>query len=288
MPIRSCWSRKSRDSRGSELVALVWPTGWALELVTVAFGLVIGSFVNVVIHRLPRGASVVRPRSRCPSCGATLRWFENVPLLSFALQRGRCRRCRAPISARYPVVEALTALVFLAALRRYGPSWVLVGRDLPFLAALVAVAFIDLEHRIIPDEISLGGCVFGLVWAFAQSLDGGLAALGAAAGGFGFFAGFGWAYERLTGRRGLGGGDVKFIAMVGAVLGPYALPVTILVGSVLGSLIGGFWALVTRKGGTPATGVMKTAVPFGPFLVVGALTHYFWGDWLWLRFMTPI
>ncbi|MFL5815433.1 MAG: prepilin peptidase [Bdellovibrionia bacterium] len=259
------------------------------------FGLVIGSFLNVVIGRLPHGESVVRPASRCPHCKHELRWYENVPVLSYLVLRGRCRSCKEPISIRYPVVELLTGLLFLAAKIRFGWSLELLLRDFPFIAILVAVTFIDLDLRIIPDPLSLGGLVWGLVTALAFSFIPGLgsgAAIGwggafaGAAVGFGLFYGLAWIYYRFTGRSGLGGGDIKLLAMLGAYLGIGGVLDTILVSSVFGSLIGISWALFQRRRGGES--VMLVSIPYGPFLVVGGLYHYFLSDLIWFQFTNPM
>jgi leader peptidase (prepilin peptidase)/N-methyltransferase len=248
----------------------------------IAFGLLIGSFLNVVIFRLPRNESIVSPGSHCTGCAAAVRWFDNIPVLSYLLLRGRCRKCGAKISVRYPVIELLTSLLFLAAYLRFGPGWLLFIHDWPFVALLIAITFIDLEHRIIPDELSLGGLVLGLATTWAVPDVGFTGSLIGAAAGFGVFYFFAWVYERLTGRSGLGGGDIKLLAMLGAFLGINGVFWTILVSSVLGSLIGIIWAMVSRKGP-----LMRTAIPYGPFLVIGALYYYFFGD-IWFRFMNPM
>lgn len=257
------------------------------------FGLIIGSFLNVVIARLPEGRSIVRPGSACGGCGAPIRWHDNVPLLGFALLRGRCRACRAPISLRYPLVETITALLFVTSYLAQGLTPTLFLRDWPLLATLVAVTFIDLDHRIIPDPLSLGGLALALATSW---LDPRLGLAGSAAGaaiGFGVFYFFAWAYLRLAGRSGLGGGDIKLLAMLGAFLGPSGVFCVILVSSVLGSVLGIAWALWNRRrsgdgsGAADAADVLGLAIPYGPFLVVGALYYYLLGDWLWLQFTIP-
>jgi leader peptidase (prepilin peptidase)/N-methyltransferase len=265
------------------------------NVLAAVFGLLIGSFLNVVIGRLPHGESIVRPGSRCPKCKHELRWYENVPVLSYLVLRGRCRSCKEPISIRYPVVELLTGLLFLAAKIRFGWSLELLLRDFPFIAILIAVTFIDLDLRIIPDPLSLGGLVWGLVTALAFGLIPGLGAgtsiswissLAGAAVGFGLFYGLAWIYYRLTGRSGLGGGDIKLLAMLGAFLGVSGVLDTILVSSVFGSLIGISWALFQRRRGGES--VMLVSIPYGPFLVVGGLYHYFLSDLVWFQFTNPM
>jgi leader peptidase (prepilin peptidase)/N-methyltransferase len=266
------------------------------NLFVIVFGLLIGSFLNVVIARLPHGQSIVRPGSRCPHCEHVLRWYENIPVFSYLALRGRCKSCKAAISVRYPVVELLTALLFLAAKLRFGLSLELILRDFPFIAILIAVTFIDLDLRIIPDPLSLGGLVWGLITALIfsfipTSFGGGasigwLSSLAGACVGFSIFYGLAWIYYRLTRRSGLGGGDIKLLAMLGAYLGVAGVFTTVLVSSVFGSLVGISWALIQRQKNKES--VMLVSIPYGPFLVVGGLYHYFLSDLIWFQFMNPM
>lgn len=236
-------------------------------------GLVVGSFLNVVVVRLPQGASLWAPGSHCASCKAPVRWFDNVPVVSWVLLRGRCRACRASISVRYPAIELITACLFVAfGHHADGLTVELLFRDLPFVAILVAVTFIDLEHRIIPDELSLGGLAWGLLTSFLGSLEVLTSFIGAAAG-FGIFYGFAWGYEKIAGRMGLGGGDIKLLAMLGAFLGLQGVFFTIFVSSVLGTVVGIGWALAHRQ-----KNLMTVAIPYGPFLVLGALVYRLLGE----------
>lgn len=248
------------------------------------FGLLIGSFLNVVIARLPDGRSLIRPRSHCSGCKATLRWYENIPLLSYLALRGKCRSCRTPISARYPLVELMTAALFVAAFRRYGSDAALWVRDFPILASWVAIVFIDLDHRIIPDELSWGGAGLALITAGLVPGLGWLGAFGGFALGFGAFYLLAWGYEAWTGRSGLGGGDIKLLGALGAFLGWSGVLQTILVSSIFGSLIGLLVGATAKGKGE----LMKTSVPFGPFLIFGALTYYFFGELSWFQFTTPM
>lgn len=236
-----------------------------------AWGFVTGSFLNVVIYRMPRGFLLALPRrSTCLACFRRIPWYENVPVVSYLFLQGACARCRAPIGVGHALIEALTGALFLAVFLRWGIS----GNTLLycfFAAALVAMTFIDLEHRIIPDEISLGGAAVALALA-ALGYGPGLA--GAIAGvllGSGLFWGLAWAYERFTGREGLGMGDVKLMALIGATLGWQGVFGTVLISSIAGSLVGGA-LLVLRRGN------LRTAVPYGPFLALGAFIMLFWGD----------
>jgi leader peptidase (prepilin peptidase)/N-methyltransferase len=269
------------------------------------FGTAIGSFLNVVIHRVPRGESVVHPRSRCPRCGTGIAARDNVPLLSWLWLRGRCRHCAAPISVRYPALELLTGALFAALAWRYGAS-VETLLWMGFASALLAAAAIDFEHQIIPDEISLGGLAAGLVLLPGLAwLDGGSwpaalrdAALGAVLGGGALWA-VGFAHARISvalGRRfehwpgesealprpssldywtwfpGLGFGDVKLLAMIGAWLGPVGVIQTILAAALAGLALGLGWVAVRRRFDAP--------FGFAPAIALGALgVVLFPGPW---------
>jgi leader peptidase (prepilin peptidase) / N-methyltransferase len=226
------------------------------------FGAVIGSFLNVCIHRLPRGISIVWPASACPACGRALSWFENIPIVSYALLHGRCRTCRAPISARYPIVEALTAAMFAAAWWYYGPGPLLVSR-LIFGCALIVLFAIDLEHHLLPNVITLTGIVIGFLLSFITDQPGWRSSLiGIVAGGGVLFL-IAEVYYRVRHEEGLGMGDVKMLAMMGAFLGwPLAI-LSLMIASVAGTIIG-IGLIVTGRG------TMKYALPFGTFLAIGA------------------
>ena len=233
-----------------------------LAVITVALlGLVVGSFLNVCIYRVPRKLSIVWPASRCPSCERPLAWFENVPLVSYAALGGHCRTCRVAIPIRYPVVEAVTAVMFVLEYVVVGLSPLLAAR-LVFAAALIVLVAIDLEHQLLPNVITLPGIVCGLV--FALVLPPGIidALLGAALGGGVLFA-IAEGYYRLRGEEGMGMGDVKMLAMIGAFLGWQLTLLTLVLGSFAGSLAG-ILILATRRG------TMKAALPFGTFLAIGA------------------
>lgn len=245
------------------------PPQWELTLLIGVLGAVIGSFLNVCIHRLPRGESLVRPRSRCPACGALIRAFDNVPLLSFLWLRGRCRDCRAAISIRYPAVELLNGLGYVLLWRRFGwtPDALIYG---VFFSALVVVTFIDWDHQIIPNRITLPGIVVGLVSA-ATVLTGSFvdAVIGAALGG-GLLYAVAVASEWVLKKEGMGLGDVKLLAMIGAFLGWKAVLVTVFVGALGGSFVGlALMALKLKRRDDP--------IPFGPFLALGAVSALFAG-----------
>lgn len=252
------------------------PDGWfPLEPLALAWaailGLCLGSFLNVVIHRLPLGQSLLRPRSRCPHCGHAIRPWHNLPVLGWLWLRGRCADCRAAIPVRYPLVELAGGLFTLTAVLAFPTPWHSAAALWLFLS-LLAVFFIDLEHRIIPDEISLGGTVLGLVLAhWTIGLRPALA--GAVAGAAGLFL-VGWFYRRIRGRDGMGFGDVKLAAMLGAFLGLSGLVMTVLFASVLGSATG--IALIAVRRGSGAT-----ALPFGSFLAPAAVVALLWGPAVW-------
>jgi leader peptidase (prepilin peptidase)/N-methyltransferase len=235
-------------------------------------GACIGSFLNVVIHRLPRGESIVSPRSRCPGCGKVIRAWENIPIASFIILGGRCAGCGGTISWRYPVVEFLTATGFGAIFLLDGPGIPLL-RDLLFFCLLVPIAFIDIDHRIIPDELSLGGLAAGLLLSFLPGGEWKGSLMGALLGG-GILYVTAFLYEKVRGAEGMGGGDIKLLAMIGAFVGWRGTLATIFFGAFLGAT-GGILAM--RKGGEG----LKTAIPFGPYLCVAALLSRFLTDWYW-------
>jgi leader peptidase (prepilin peptidase)/N-methyltransferase len=231
-------------------------------------GLLVGSFLNVVVWRLPRGESLVRPRSQCPQCGTPIKPYDNVPVLSWLLLRGRCRNCGAPISARYPLVEAVTGALFVAVvLGRDGALDVVLG--LLLVTALVPITLIDLDRRLIPNAITLPAAVAALVAAVALDVSFVPEQLiaGAAAGGFFLLA-------ALAYPRGMGMGDVKLAGMLGLYLGRAVAP-AVFIALIAGVLVGG--VIMARLGAREGR---KAAVPFGPFLALGALIAMFVGDGL--------
>jgi leader peptidase (prepilin peptidase)/N-methyltransferase len=234
-------------------------------------GLTIGSFLNVCIYRIPRGESVVHPPSRCMSCGKRLAAWHNIPVVSWLVLRGRCAYCRAPVSARYPSIEVLTAVVFALHGVFFEPGALLVVR-LAFAAALIVLAFIDLDHRILPNPITLTGVVAGVVASCFLPPGWKASLIGVAIGG-GVLWAIGEAYFRLRGIEGMGMGDVKMLGMVGAFLGWKAVLVTL----VLASFTGAFVGLVMLR---LQTNAMKYQLPFGTFLSAAALAASLGGDQL--------
>lgn len=238
-------------------------TTTGLELAIVAFlGLAIGSFLNVVIHRLPRGESIVSPGSRCPACGYGLRAMDNIPVVSYLVLRGRCRQCGIRISPRYPLVEIATAALFVLHYFVFGWTPLLAVRLL-FAASLVALFAIDLEHHLLPDAITLPGIGVGLLASLFLPPGIRDALIGILAGG-GVLWLIGEAYYRYAGEEGMGGGDVKMLAMIGAFLGWQLVIVTLVFSSIAGSVIG-VLLIVTKRGG------LKYALPYGTFLALAAL-----------------
>jgi leader peptidase (prepilin peptidase)/N-methyltransferase len=235
-------------------------------------GACLGSFFNVLIYRLPREESIVRPASRCPACGRPIRAWENVPIVSFLLLRGKCAGCGSGISWRYPAVEAASGVGFLLIAWADGLGFVLL-RDLVFFSLLVPIVFIDIDHRIIPDELSLGGLAAGILLSFLPGGDWKGALAGMVLGGGILFV-TAAVYHKVTGIEGLGGGDIKLLAMIGAFLGWRGALFTIFFGSLLG-VAGGLVAM--RKGDEG----LKTAIPYGPYLCAAALFARFLGDLVW-------
>lgn len=240
-----------------------WPTG--MLLVVGLFGLALGSFLNVVIARVPAGRSLVHPGSACPGCGAPLTWYDNIPVLSFVALRGRCRRCGMRISWRYPIVEAFTAGVLVLAYMAFGPSAEFLIACV-LLPALIAMTAIDLQHQMIPDAITLPGIPVGLLINLATGRISWVeSGIGILVGGGLFFV------IILVSRGGMGGGDLKLGAMLGAFLGWKALLFALFVAIVLGGAIGAVLLGTGRRG-------RKDPIPFGPFLAAGGAMALVWGE----------
>jgi len=246
---------------------------WIGALVTV-LGACVGSFLNVCIYRLPRHESLMWPGSRCTRCARALSWYENVPVVSWVLLRGRCRTCREPVSWMYPIVEVITALTFLSGYLLYGISAIGAVRVL-FACALIVLFVTDLQHKILPNVITVPGIVVGFVLSLFLPPGWRDSLIGIAIGGGTLFA-IAEAYYRLRGLEGLGMGDVKLLAMIGAFLGWKLVLLTLVMASLSGSIIG--VALIASKRGN-----LKYALPFGTFLAIGAVVSAAWGtpivDW---------
>ena len=225
------------------------------------FGLIIGSFLNVCIHRLPLGESLVWPASRCPRCKTPLKPYDNIPVIGYLLLRGRCRSCGNPIAVKYPIVELLTMAVFVAAYVLYPPA--LMVQRIVFGCAMIVLFFVDLEHHRLPNEITLPGIVIGFACSFFMPPGWISSLIGILAGG-GFLWLVGWLWFLIRHEEGMGFGDVKMIAMIGAFLGWQLMAATLFVSTILGSLIG--VGLIAAKRGN-----LKTALPFGCFLAISAI-----------------
>ena len=249
-----------------------------LNVISILFGAMIGSFLYVFICRLPKEESIITPGSHCPQCSKPIRWYDNIPLVSFLLLRGKCRNCHRSISVQYPLVEGITALLSLLLFIRFGPSLNYVIY-FAFVAALVVITVIDLHHQIIPDMISLPGIGVGLLASWILPGTSVVKALlGLLLGGGSLFL-VATVYEWLFKREGMGGGDVKLLAMIGAFLGWKAVILTILLSSLIGSIVG--IAVILWKGRD-----FKYAIPFGPFLSAGALIALFYGEDLIFWYLT--
>lgn len=238
-------------------------------LVTVfIFGAIIGSFLNVVILRLPQpDISVVFPASHCPKCKADLSWYENVPILSYLILRGRCGHCGVSISKQYPTVEFLTGIMAAACVSSFGLS-IAAGGYFTFAAALITIIWIDIHHQIIPDVISLPGIIFGLTLSFFSPLTTWQDSLIGLLIGGGVFYAISLIYYLIRKQEGLGGGDIKLLAMLGAFLGYQSLFFIIFTSSITGSIAGLIAMRSQKKGGA-------TRIPFGPFLAVSGLAYLF-------------
>lgn len=255
-----------------------------------AFGACVGSFLNVCIYRMPRDLSLVRPPSHCPACDKPIRWHDNVPIIGWIALKGRCRDCRTRISPRYMLVEALTAALFLAAWLR-DPGFGVVS-DWVLISALIAATFIDFEFYIIPNEITYGGLVVGFVLSLlvpgrfhgaASWIGGGIGSLAGILVGGGVLMLIAWAGEKAFKKEAMGMGDVKLMAMIGAFAGWRAIPFTLMVSALFGSVVGITLMFLQRKG-------KSDPIPYGPYIAVGAILWIFWGpaivDW-YLGFIAP-
>ncbi|QTA81507.1 Type 4 prepilin-like proteins leader peptide-processing enzyme [Desulfonema limicola] len=240
-----------------------------IYIVVFIFGLCIGSFLNVCIFRLPISKSIVYPPSSCPECGYMIKFYDNIPVLSYMFLLGRCRQCKTRISVRYPLIELLSGFFAVCTFLKFGLN--LEGLVYyVFIAVLLVITFIDIDHRIIPNIISLPGIPIFFIAAFAvPSVTWQESVTGILTGGGSLYA-VAWTYCLITGKEGMGGGDIKLLAMMGGLIGWKGVLFTIFVGSAVGTIAGLIVMLYTRMN-------MKLAVPFGPFLSIGAITYIFFG-----------
>lgn len=243
---------------------------WIQQVFVFILGCCLGSFFNVVIYRLPAKLSIVQPGSHCPQCSRPIAFYDNIPLISYLILMGKCRHCRAPISFRYPLVEALTGTIALLLFQQYGFSMQLLGESI-FVSLLILIAFIDLDTFTIPNILSLPGIAAGLAFSFlTPRLSWQDSLLGILLGG-GFLYAVAVAYQFFRRQEGLGGGDIKLLAMIGAFLGSAGVLFTIMLASVVGAMAGIAVMRRTRAG-------LTAMVPFGPFLSLGAICYLVWGQ----------
>ncbi|RME18083.1 MAG: prepilin peptidase [Bdellovibrio sp.] len=262
------------------------PSSFSVALFFI-LGAIFGSYANVLIYRVPKGENTVTSRSHCPKCQHLISWYDNIPLLSWLFLGGRCRRCKGKISFRYFIVELLMAILFAGLWVKIGWKFTLL-EYLVLAFGLVVVSFIDLDHMILPDRFTLSGIVIGIVGSFInpeRSWEDAL--LGILFGG-GFLWAVAYFYLLLRKQEGLGGGDIKLLAWIGAVLGWKPIPFIILSSSLVGTLVGIFVMLRSKSG-------LKTIIPFGPYIALGALIYIFWGqeiaEWylhIFIPYLSPV
>lgn len=241
-----------------------------MALYSILFGLALGSFLNVCIYRIPNKISIISPPSTCPNCGRRIKFYDNIPLISYIMLLGKCRHCGYRIPLTYPFVEILVGFMSLFLFIRYGLSFQYVV-FLLFVSALIAISFIDLRHKIIPDVISLPGIIAGFLFSFFSGHISWLDSLiGILSGGGSLFL-VGFLYKLITQKEGMGGGDVKLLAMIGAWMGWRSLPFVVLISSLIGAFIGLAFILLSGKG-------FRYKIPFGPFLSLGGLLYFFFGS----------
>jgi len=237
---------------------------------TFLYGIVIGSFLNVLIHRLPQGKSIIKPGSHCPNCGAPIALYDNIPLISYLILRGKCRNCKSSISYQYPLVEGITGALFVIFYLKSGLSLVFITETV-FSALIIVLIFTDLNHQLLPDVITIPGTIGGLLF----SLNGGLTTIGSSLIGAGLGAGIVLAirelYFRLREEEGMGLGDVKLMAMIGAFLGWERALLTLVIGSFLGSVVG---IIIIAK----EKGDLRFPLPFGSFLGIASIFSLFYGE----------
>lgn len=247
-------------------------------------GLLLGSFANVVIVRLPQGESVVRPRSHCPSCKSLIRYFDNIPLISWLLLKGKCRNCNASISWKYPLVEALMAALFASTFYYFSWQWFTL-EILIFTFSVLIASFIDFDHYILPDTLTLSGIVIALLGAALNPeralLD---SFLGFLMGGGSLWL-VAYVYYAWKHIEAMGGGDIKLLAWIGALIGWKGIPFVILSASLVGAVVGIIISVKDRSG-------LQAKIPFGPYLAMGTLLYLFWGDYFselyWGLFLLPL
>ena len=240
------------------------------EIYLILFGLIWGSFLNVVIYRLPLEKSVVKPASYCPKCKATIKFYDNIPVISYLILSGKCRYCKTGISIQYPLIETITAFSFWAAYQYTGEITIHMAAIIVFLGLIIALGIIDLKHMILPDELTLGGAALFLIYAFFHPEQNTIELIVTALAAALFFAAIYFYYVKIRKREGLGFGDVKFMLLLGAFLGFQKLTVAVLLASFAGVLVGLFFIVFKKK-------TVKLALPFGTFLSLGSYISLFFG-----------
>jgi leader peptidase (prepilin peptidase)/N-methyltransferase len=242
---------------------------YLIPIIVFVFGAVIGSFLNVCIYRIPRSKSIVKPNSFCPNCEKPIKFYDNIPIVSYILLGGKCRHCGAKISMRYPFVELMTAVIFLMCYHRWGLSYESFIQMF-FVSLLIVISVIDYDFQIIPDILSIGGLVLGLLIAIVrpgfQFMD---AFYGVLIGGGVLFV-IAYGYQLIMKREGMGGGDIKLLAMIGAFTGLKGVIFSLIGGSIIGTLVGIPLMLIKKEN-------TKYAIPFGPFLSLAAFLYLFIG-----------
>jgi len=251
------------------------------EILLILFGLIIGSFLNVVIHRLPIEKSIYKPRSYCPQCNQNIKFYDNIPVISFIILEGKCRSCKAKISLQYPLVEIFTALTFWLSYSFYfSASPVYTVFTIIFLCIIMVLAIIDFKHMILPDELTIGGGVLFLTYSFFNPIITYKNAFISAFGSFLVFALLYFFYLKVRKIEGLGFGDVKMMVLLGAFLGIHKLLIAVFLASLSGIIIGFIFIIFKGKD-------LKTKLPFGTFLGFGTYISVFWGDNIW-RFIQSL
>jgi len=242
------------------------------EIILIVLGLAVGSFLNVVIYRLPLDLSIVKPRSQCPSCKTQIKFYDNFPVISYIFLLGKCRNCKTHISIMYPLVELFTGFSFWFAYRSFHEiSMVYVGVTIIFLCLILALALIDLMHQILPFELTIGGAILILIYSFVNPTLTPLNAIGSAFGSAALFAAIYFFYIKIRKIEGLGQGDIWLMLLLGGFLGVNKLVIAVLLASFSGLLVGLFFIIFKKKN-------LKFALPFGTFLGLGSYLSLFWGE----------
>ena len=241
---------------------------WFELLIVFSFGLCWGSFLALMVYRIPKNLSIIKPRSFCDSCKVSIPFFRNIPVLSYFLLGGKCKDCEAKIPLRYPVIELLTGILFVLTYNNLFDDYYSLIRSIILITAIIPSIFIDMDHRIIPDRFSIGLVIVGFILALFDPMMGWINSLAGIVLGGGILLLVAWVYYKLTGREGLGGGDIKLLAGLGALLGWHSVIMVMFYSSVIGALYGIFMMIFMKKG-------RLTEIPFGPLIGASAILYYF-------------